>query len=333
MNLTEKSIAEQFSFWHLALKESPEFVLAKLNPGVPVVVVGCGSSFYLSQSLAAHFTAHGFEAVAVPGSEWQLRPQNYVATTTGSLQVLLLSRSGESSETVAAARRSQILGHRVVGITCEAGSSLTTVTEPCVYLETHAAEGIVMTASASLMLLTGLRLAGTRIEASTIDAAQMLLEKNQAAFKTIALGRSHFVYLGGGALYGIANEGALKLMEMSLSYAQAYHPLEYRHGPVSLLDEKSLVVMLYSQDGFAEEQKLVKELQQKGAKVIGFGGPGDLTILLPESETSLHEVDLQETDLRCLLVLPCLQWLGECVAQAKGLDSRAPRHLTKVVTL
>jgi glutamine---fructose-6-phosphate transaminase (isomerizing) len=114
----------------------------------------------------------------------------------------------------------------------------------------------------------------------------------------------------------------LKLMEMSLSYSQAYHPLEYRHGPISLVDGCSLVVMLYQADE-TEESKLVQELQAKGAKVIGIGGPGDLSL----------ELQVDDLALCGLIALPTLQWLGERVAQSKGLDTRAPRHLTKVVVL
>jgi glutamine---fructose-6-phosphate transaminase (isomerizing) len=179
-----------------------------------------------------------------------------------------------------------------------------------------------MTTSASLMLLVGLALAGSRITLAQVDLAQELLERSRFKFDSLVAGRTHFVYLGGGALYGLANEGALKLMEMSLSFSQAYHPLEYRHGPISLIDEHSLAVMLYQNDPL-EESKLAQELQSKGAKVIGVGGPGDLRL----------EVEIADDALRGLIALPALQWLGERVAQSKGLDTRAPRHLTKVVVL
>ena len=71
-------------------------------------------------------------------------------------------------------------------------------------------------------------------------------------------------------------EGALKLMEMSQIMTQAFHPLEYRHGPISLVDEQTAAIMLYSSDQKEAEIKLVEELRDKGAVVIGFGGPGDI---------------------------------------------------------
>ena len=319
MNATEQSILEQFPYWQGALEL--DLGPCQLERNTPTVVIGCGTSYYIAQTIAASMNRHGLEAIAVPGGEWNARRQNYVPEGR-RVQILALSRSGETTETVAAARRSRELGERVIGVTCEAGSSLTRVCTVCLYVPTHPLEGIVMTSSASLMLLVGLALGGTKVSTAQIELAQKVLEWARGKLDALVQGRSHFVYLGGGALYGIANEGALKLMEMSLSYAQAYHPFEYRHGPVSLVDEGTLAVMLYQPD-MLEEAKLVTELRSKGARILGLGGPGDVSLELEEPDPAL----------RGLIVLPTLHWLGERVAQAKGLDTRAPRHLTKVVVL
>lgn len=318
MNATERTILEQFDYWHQALTLDLEAV--RLEPG-PVAVIGCGTSYYLAQSIAAVLNASGHHgAIAVPAGEWHLRRASYIPDV--KVQVLALSRSGSTTETVNAAKASLEAGERVIGITCEKNSQLERVSTHCIYAPTHPLEDIVMTTSASLMLLIGLALAGTKITPEGINQAQKLLEQTRDRLDVLIQGRSHFVYLGGGSLYGIASEGALKLMEMSLSFSQAYHPLEYRHGPISLIDERSLAVMLYSPDTLEQETKLVSELREKGAKVIGFGGAGDLSLELPDTSA-----------LRGLIALPTLQWLGERVAQGKGLNTREPRHLTKVVVL
>jgi glutamine---fructose-6-phosphate transaminase (isomerizing) len=176
--------------------------------------------------------------------------------------------------------------------------------------------------SASLMLLGGLRMAGVALSANVVPAAQSALLQMDDGVGPLLRGRSHFVYLGAGVNYGIATEGCLKLQEMSISYSQAFHPMEYRHGPVSLIDDKSLVVMIYSADTAAEEAALVRELQAKGARVIGIDGPGDLSINLGLTYTAA-----------ALACLPALQLLGEKVALSKGINSETPRHLTKVVVL
>jgi glucosamine--fructose-6-phosphate aminotransferase (isomerizing) len=182
------------------------------------------------------------------------------------------------------------------------------------HVPTDGREGIVMSVSASLMLLAGLRLGGIAVPDAVVAQAEVALAA-VAGVAQLLQWRTHFVYLGAGANYGIATEGGLKLQEMSISYSQSFHPLEYRHGPISLIDDRSLVVMVYS-DTVEEEAKVVADVQAKGARVIGFGGPGDISI--------------NATGLACL---PAMQMLGEMVALQKGINSESPRHLTKVVVL
>lgn len=316
MNITEQVIVEQFPFWEPALTQPlPDFT------ATTTVVVGCGTSYYLAQSVASAMNLNGKRAIAVPGGEWARRPQAYLADIQ-NVKVIALSRSGESTETVQAVDASRALGLKTLGITCESASSLARNSDQVLFAPTHALEGIVMSSSASLMLLLGLRLAGVDLAPSLASSAEQAMRTLDSQLGSALLSRSHFVYLGGGAYYGLASEGALKLQEMSLTYTQVFHPLEYRHGPISLVDEKTCVVLIYSPQTLEEESRLCAELQAKGALVIGFGGPGDLSI----------DIALQGLD-RSLAILPALQLFGERLAQHKHLDSTAPRHLTKVVRL
>lgn len=312
MNATERSIFEQFDLWRAVADQG-----VRADKATTYAVVGCGSSFNLALSLAVDLNQHGVRAFAVPGHEWAVRPAGYGPIDATTIAV---SRSGESTETVLAARAAQARGGLVIAITCEGESSLATLADKVLYAKTHADEGIVMTASASLMLLLGLQLSGP-VEAP-VEIAEAGLEAMDRAGSDFLRHRHLLVYLGGGALYGVAAEAALKLQEMSCTVTQYFHPLEYRHGPVSLADSGVAVVMLYHPDTAADEARLAKELQQKGAFVIGMGGPGDLSIPL--------DVPAR---VRGLVALPALQLLGERMAQLKGLDTAAPRHLTKVVRI
>ena len=316
MNITELVIVEQFPFWAPALSQPlPAF------SGATIVVVGCGTSYYLAQNVASAMNLNGQRAIAVPGGEWARRPQAYLADTR-DVYVVALSRSGESTETVQAVEASRVRGLKTLGITCEFDSSLARVSDQVLFAPTHALEGIVMSSSASLMLLLGLRLAAVSLDPAIAASAEHAMHSLDDQLDNALLSRSHFVYLGGGAYYGLASEGALKLQEMSLTYTQVFHPLEYRHGPMSLVDAKTCVVLIYSPQSLEEESQLCAELQAKGALVIGFGGPGDLSI-----EIAQNGLD------RSLAILPALQLFGERLAQHKHLDSTAPRHLTKVVRL
>ncbi len=313
MNATERSIFEQFAYWRRLASSD---VMAE--PGARYAVVGCGSSFYLAQAIAAALNRNGFEAIAVPGREWIVRSSDYVARP--GMTVLAISRSGESTETVAAGRASRERGQRVIAISCEPQSTLVREAETALLAATHPDEGIVMTCSASLMLLLGLRFAHMPVNLHSLAAGgEALLQRFAEAPAGWLDKRRHLVFLGGGVLHGIALEGALKAMEMSCTITQAFHPLEYRHGPVSLADGTMSAVMLYGDDAAAEAQ-LVSELQALGATVLGLGGPGTLALDLDGTEAA-----------RAVMVLPVLQWLGEILAQRKGLDTAQPRHLSKVV--
>jgi glucosamine--fructose-6-phosphate aminotransferase (isomerizing) len=316
MGITETSIIEQFPYWREAIGP-----LAPLPEAPVTVFVGCGTSYNLALSLAAEANGGGRRALAAPGGEWLHRPQDYWADWRRA-HVVALSRSGETTETVAAARASRAAGAFVTAITCEQQSALAQACDRLVFARTHPAEGIVMTASASLMLLMGLQLLGRAIAPAAADIAASLLASLDGALPAFIAGRSHHVFLGSGPLYGIALEAGLKLTEMSQTFTQAFHPLEYRHGPVSLVDERTAVVLLYSRDTGGPEAALAAELQQKGARVLGLGGPGELSLPVPVG-----------TPAQGLVCLPALQFLGERVAQAKGLDTATPRHLTKVVVL
>lgn len=316
MGATEQTIVEQFAYWRKALAP-----LAPLQDADITIWVGCGTSYNLALSLAALANAAGRRSIALPGGEWAHRQRSYWPADA-RVHVVALSRSGESTETVAAAKVSRAAGAFVTGITMEPDSALARNCDRAVLAQTHQVEGIVMTSSASLLLLLGLLLLGYKVPASLPDTAQKLMEAVDAQVPRRLGGRSHFVYLGGDHLYGVGLEGALKLMEMSQTFTQGFHPLEYRHGPISLVDERSVAVMLYRTDQREAEARLARELQDKGALVVGIGGPGDESFALD-----------CDPALTGLAVLPALQILGERVAQARNIDTVAPRHLTKVVTL
>ena len=317
MNATETSIVEQFSFWRGAKMPAA----LQVDTGVLRVVVGCGTSYNLALSVASALNRAGVSAIAVPAGEWEIRPDTYVSTGT-KVEVIALSRSGETTETVAAAVASRARGHRVLSITCEPSSALCAPAHEVIEFDTHPEEGIVMTASASLMLLAGFALAGLPVDDALTTRAEVGMKALQSLNLSEFHKRSHVVFLGAGANYGIALEGALKLQEMAICYTQAFHPGEYRHGPVSLVDERTAAVMLYHPDTATAEADLVVELQEKGAFVLGIGGPGDMTVPIGS-----------DGDCGGVEALPALQILGELYARHKGIDTTAPRHLTKVVML
>ena len=130
---------------------------------------------------------------------------------------------------------------------------------------------------------------------------------------------SRVVVLGGGAAFGLANEAVLKLTETSQVPAAAFHPLEFRHGPISVCEPGVLVVGILGGSAEAAERRVIEESAALGAStwMLGPDGPGG---------------DLDEI-ARLPLVLHVLQALALGVAVRRGRDPESPRHLGQVVVI
>jgi glucosamine--fructose-6-phosphate aminotransferase (isomerizing) len=139
-------------------------------------------------------------------------------------------------------------------------------------------------------------------------------------------------FLGAGPLYGVASEAMLKTKEMSLSYSEAYHPLEFRHGPMSMVNERTLVVGLLSDTGLAEEHRVLQDMQRLGARTLALVEDGSMLAGGRPDHVAEMRSGLGEWE-RLPLYLPVLQLLAYHRAIAKGLDPDQPNNLDAVVFL
>jgi len=139
-------------------------------------------------------------------------------------------------------------------------------------------------------------------------------------------------YLGSGPFYGIASECMLKTKEMTCSWAEVYHVLEFRHGPMSVVASSALVVGLISDSAAKEEIRVLREMKAKGARTLAFceqrgtqdwSGVDDVI----EVHSGLNEWE------RAVVYLPMIQWFAFYRSLAKGLNPDAPVNLTQVVRL
>jgi glucosamine--fructose-6-phosphate aminotransferase (isomerizing) len=142
----------------------------------------------------------------------------------------------------------------------------------------------------------------------------------------------HMVFLGGGPLYGLANEAMLKTKEISLTYSEAYHPLELRHGPMSMVKNNTLVVGLLTDTGLSEQYLVLKDMQKLGAATLvllenAASVNGEESYPIIEMHSGINEW------LRGPLYLPILQRIAYHRAKAKGLNPDCPTNLTAVVKL
>lgn len=141
-----------------------------------------------------------------------------------------------------------------------------------------------------------------------------------------------YVFLGQGPYYGLACESMLKVKEMSISQSEAYHSLEFRHGPISMADENMLVTMFVSDQALTEEVALLKDLKKFGVKsLVICERATDELVSCADFRLELGS-GLSEP-ARLILQMPITQLLGYHLAVAKGHDPDNPRNLTQVVTL
>jgi len=313
---------------------------AKLQRNVEWVFVGCGSSFYLAQIAASTWsTLTGDAARAMPASEILLFPK----TLPAACQIVWISRSGHTSEVVEAARQLQReRSAPTLAITCSTGTPLEEIATHTIRLSAADEKSTVMTRSFTSMLLALQSLAGFRAGAlEFLTALHQLpaeagkfLPAAQQAIQSLVSSRAFadYVFLGQGPFFGVSQESMLKVKEMSCSYAQCFHTLEFRHGPKAIVSPETLLTFFLSESGFDAEAPVLQEMRELGAATLVIANQA--TPAVRKSADYLIELTLTvpESARPAAAVLPG-QLLGFYTGLGKGLDPDNPRNLSRVVML
>jgi len=253
------------------------------QPGHRVILTGAGSSAFVGQLAADALGPRvAAEVRAIATTSLLTHPGQYLEARRPTLLVSF-ARSGNSPESVGAVEllRRTLPGARFLNITCNADGALAHTADGHVdslnvLMPAGSCDrGFAMTSSFSCMLLAALALLGEdaatarrRIEALAGLAATALQDWNAPLAGLAALPLARVVYLASGPLEALAREAALKVLELSSGRALALADtaLGFRHGPKSVLDRDSLVVLLRSASPLAlrYEQDLLDELRRDG---------------------------------------------------------------------
>ena len=264
------------------------------NPRLRVVLAGAGTSAFIGDCLAPRLSTQLNRRVeAIATTELLSGPQLRLPSD-GPTLLVSFARSGNSPESVAAVELAeQFLPGRVfhLVITCNADGALAARTpglaNACGILMPEAAHdrGFAMTSSFSAMFLAGamaFRLIDPAVAVHLARAADDLLPRAAAlAQRLVSRGYERVVYLGSNELRGLAAEAALKLLELTDGrvVAVSESTLAFRHGPKTIINDRTLVVFLLSNDAYARayDRDLLRELRRDGRSggLLALGGRPD----------------------------------------------------------
>jgi len=302
MTFVAEEIATQPGCWRRAIALA-ETVAGLPAPGERVAVVGCGTSLFMAQAYAALRESSGRgETDAFPAAEFPYR-RRYD-------RVVAITRSGTTTEVVELLRG---LRCPTVALTGDTATPIAQVADEVIDLGFADERSVVQTrfATTALTLLRA-HLARTPAASDTAEPGVApdrpdLPEQAAAALEAPppagATNRTQFTFLGAGWTVGIAHEAALKIREASGSWAESYPAMEYRHGPISVTDESSVVWFFDP-----PPPGLAEQVERAGALVV-----------LPELDPVAELVRVQR--------------LAVALATAKGLDPDRPRNLSRSVIL
>ena len=298
-----------------------------------VLFIGCGSTYYLSLSAAILFQqATGRMARAVPSSELLLNGP--AVLTDGPTLLVAISRSGSTSETVHAVEQFKNRQRGpVAGITVYGDSPLADLADLALVVEKGQERSVVQTrsftgmyvAATAFSLLAGGQEDSIRSMHRLPEIGARLMANHEALARDFGedLRFDRYYFLGSGARYGLACEASLKLKEMSLSHSEPFHFLEFRHGPMSMVNESTVLVGLLSGSNSPYERAVLEEMRTRGATV--------LALAETNADVAFHS-GLPEA-VHGALYLPVLQLMAFYRSLEKGLNPDSPHHLEAVVVL
>ena len=311
-------------------------------------IIACGTSYHAG--MVARYWLEKYAGVPTQvevASEYRYRK---VVVPEGTLFVTL-SQSGETADTLAALRFAREHGYIGSLAICNVpGSSLVRESDLTLMTQAGPEIGVASTKAfttqlVALMLLT-LSLGRMRgmDEAREVQIVQALRTLPGVIGKVLALDseiealsiafaeKHHALFLGRGAHFPIALEGALKLKEISYIHAEAYPAGELKHGPLALVDSEMPVISVAPNDELLEKLKSnLQEVRARGGELYVFA---DERVRLEEAEgvRVLRLPHIDEALAPILYTLP-LQLLSYHVAVLKGTDVDQPRNLAKSVTV
>ena len=330
--------------------ELPDFPLdaAEIKSLQRVALIGCGTSLNAAQ-VGRHWIEQfaGLPAEIESASEFRYREPLLNRHTL----VVSISQSGETADTLAAMEEARRQGARLITLSNIEGSQAARLAEGALYMGSGLEIGVASTktfiASLTILHLLAIYLGQARAHLSSEDTRRLVTDLARAPrligemladlseYRRLAGkfgGYDGFLYLGRGINSAIAQEGALKLKEISYIHAEGYPAGEMKHGPIALIDRNMATLALAPRDGLYDKMAgNIREVKAREGVVLAVLTEGDAE-LSDQVDEALYLPPAPEHLTPMLATIP-LQLLAYYIALLKGYDVDQPRNLAKTVTV
>lgn len=364
--------AEKGGYEHFMLKEiyeQPKAVLDTISPRIKddkividelnmseediknlkrIYIIGCGSAYHVG--VTSKYIIEKITRIPVEvdlASEFRYR--NPILEPDS--MVIIISQSGETADSLAALRKAQELGVKVLGVVNVVGSTIAREADNVLYTWAGPEISVATTKAYSTQLAALYLLAvlfgdvrGTitgeeyhemiqELKSLPDKISEILGDKERIQwFASKYANAKDVFFLGRGVDYATSLEGSLKLKEISYIHSEAYAAGELKHGTISLIEDGILTVAVVTQPDLYEKMiSNIVEVRTRGGYIFTLTNKGNCVM----EDTSDFTVYIPKTHpcfTPSLAVIP-LQLFGYYVSVAKGLDVDKPRNLAKSVTV
>ena len=313
-----------------------------------IYIIACGSAYHVG--MAAQYVLEELTSLQVRvelASEFRYRTM----TLAKNSLAIIISQSGETADSLAALRLCKEKGVKTLGIVNVVGSSIAreaddvfyTLAGPEISVATTKAYSCQLVAAYLLAMqfakargeITEERFSALAADIETIpEKIQRILEDKERLqwFASKIVNIKDAFFIGRGIDYSISMEGSLKLKEISYIHSEAYAAGELKHGPISLIEDGTVVFSVVTQSALYEKTiSNMVEVKSRGAKLFGLTTYGNYAM----EDTADFTVYIPKIDnlfAGSLSVIP-LQLLSYYVSVGKGFDVDKPRNLAKSVTV
>lgn len=313
-----------------------------------IIIVACGSAYHVG--VVGQYVIESASRIPVRvelASEFRYRDP----ILNENDLVVVISQSGETADSLAALRLAKKMNIKTLGIVNVVGSSIAreadyvfyTLAGPEIAVATTKAYSAQLIAIYALAIQLGKyrEIIDEKRYTSLIEEMETLPEKMERVlsdkeriqwFASKYANAQDMYFIGRGIDYAVSLEGSLKMKEISYVHSEAYAAGEIKHGPISLIEDGTLVIGICTDKKLFEKTRSnMVEVKSRGAYLMGLTSYGNYSI----EDTADFTVYIPQTDpyfTTSLAIIP-LQLLGYYLSVAKGLNVDKPRNLAKSVTV